>query len=89
MRKIPAFRMCSESFIRAVVTRLSPQVCLPGDFILRQGDKASSMFFGQCPLPLYACVCGAMTCASLAWGVRDTGLVPVVVCVWVCVCQWV
>lgn len=45
VRNLELFQTGSESFLRAVVTRLKPQVCLPNDYILRAGDLALEMYF--------------------------------------------
>ena len=39
------FKSTSPAFLRAIVTRLRPQVCLEGDFVIRSGDLARDMFF--------------------------------------------
>lgn len=45
MLKMPFFRECGESFLRALVDKLDSQVCLAGDEIVRSGDLATHMYF--------------------------------------------
>ena len=68
VRKVPAFRMCSEPFIRSIVTKLRPQVCLPGDYIVAQGDRPLCMFFGEIKLPVFPLATG---CQWLLRGLID------------------
>ena len=39
------FKGCSEAFLREVVLRLEPQVCIPGEYIVNKNDVARAMFF--------------------------------------------
>ena len=55
LRKVPAFRLCSAAFIRSIVVKLTAQVCLAGDYVVREGEIARSMFFSEpeCTLLLH------------------------------------
>ena len=37
---VALFEACSEAFLREVVLKLSPQVCIPGEYIVNKGDVA-------------------------------------------------
>jgi CRP-like cAMP-binding protein len=39
------FAKCDPAFIRALLNRLRPTVCLPNELIVTQGDAAREMFF--------------------------------------------
>lgn len=43
--KVPFFAHCSAGFIKAVVAHLKPHMFAPGDWIVREGDAGSDMFF--------------------------------------------
>ena len=43
--KVPFFAHCSSGFIKAVVAHLKPHMFAPGDWIVREGDAGSDMFF--------------------------------------------
>jgi CRP-like cAMP-binding protein len=43
--KVPIFQSSSPGFINALVLHLRPQTYIPGEFIVRQGDMGSEMFF--------------------------------------------
>ena len=45
VRQSKFFSTGDEAFIREIVLRLKPLVCLPNDFIVRAGDIADDMFF--------------------------------------------
>lgn len=47
VKKISTFRMCSDPFIKAIVSKLVPQVCLAGDYVVTQGDRPYCMYFGE------------------------------------------
>ena len=47
LAQIPIFRSCSRRFLEQLVLRFRPQVYLPGDFLIREGDVASEMIFLQ------------------------------------------
>ena len=55
MRKVPAFRKCSAAFIKAIVVKLTSQVCLPGDVVVSQGEVATCMYFGACTPGISSC----------------------------------
>lgn len=38
VRSVRLFKYCEEGFIRSLVILLKPQVCLPGDWLIRQGE---------------------------------------------------
>lgn len=42
---VPMFRDASDAFIREVALELRPLVLMPGDYAVRAGDKARSMYF--------------------------------------------
>lgn len=44
---VPLFKNANEGFIKALVLVLRPQVALQGDFVVREGDAATSMYFGK------------------------------------------
>ena len=44
---VPFFEDAEEAFINSVITRLSFEVFLPGDYIVRQGSFGSKMYFIQ------------------------------------------
>ncbi len=43
--KVALFKGADEVFVHAVVGKLEPMVFLPGDFIIRQGEPGSCMYF--------------------------------------------
>lgn len=43
--KVPFFAHCSAGFIKAVVAHLKPHMFAPGDWVVREGDAGSDMFF--------------------------------------------
>jgi voltage-gated potassium channel len=43
--KVPFFANCSGGFIKAIVSHLKPHIFAPGDWIVREGDAGSDMFF--------------------------------------------
>lgn len=45
LRRVPIFKSCSESFLRSIVMKLQPQVSLPGDYIIHEGDFGDEMYF--------------------------------------------
>jgi len=45
LRKVALFKDADEVFVHAVIGRLDPMVFLPGDFIIRQGEPGSCMYF--------------------------------------------
>ena len=47
VRVVPFFSNAEESFITSVVTRLTFDVFLPGDYIIRYGTIGNKMFFIQ------------------------------------------
>lgn len=47
VRIVPFFANADPMFITSVVTRLKPEVFLPGDFVIRQGTFGSKMYFIQ------------------------------------------
>jgi CRP-like cAMP-binding protein len=38
------FKFCEEGFIRSLVILLKPQICLPGDWLIRQGEVGREMY---------------------------------------------
>ena len=50
---VPVFKKASKAFVKALVMELKPQVALPGDYIVREGENAEFMAF--CTFAL-ACV---------------------------------
>mmetsp|Transcript_42657 Transcript_42657/g.109858 ORF Transcript_42657/g.109858 Transcript_42657/m.109858 type:complete len:993 (-) Transcript_42657:1305-4283(-) len=44
IRELQVFQECEEGFLRSVVMRLKPQVCLPGESIIEENDPATTMF---------------------------------------------
>jgi len=72
VRSVRLFKYCEEGFIRSLVILLKPQVCLPGDWLIRQGE-VSGVAQGiaicyKCSikqsrrLMLVFCLCGNMLC---------------------------
>ena len=47
IRVVPFFATASEAFITSVITRLSFDVFLPGDFVTRCGAIGTKMYFIQ------------------------------------------
>jgi voltage-gated potassium channel len=45
IEKVPVFANAGETFLREVIYLLKPQVYLPGDIIIRQGELGDSMYF--------------------------------------------
>jgi len=45
IEKVPIFRGASEDLVQQIVMNLKPIVFTPGDFIFRQGEIGTSMFF--------------------------------------------
>lgn len=45
LEKVALFKGADEVFVHAVVGKLEPMVFLPGDFIIRQGEPGSCMYF--------------------------------------------
>ncbi len=45
LQKVPMFADCDPGFLDALCTEVRPQICLPGDFIVRQGDIGFEVFF--------------------------------------------
>lgn len=45
LEKVPLFQNASENFLRETVLLLKPRVCLPGDYVFRQGDLGDAMYF--------------------------------------------
>eukprot|EP00002_Diphylleia_rotans_P011640 TRINITY_DN2294_c0_g1_i1.p1 TRINITY_DN2294_c0_g1~~TRINITY_DN2294_c0_g1_i1.p1 ORF type:complete len:293 (-),score=40.41 TRINITY_DN2294_c0_g1_i1:447-1325(-) len=45
LQKVPLFRDAGDAFIRALALRIKPELCLPGDFIFRQGERGAEMYF--------------------------------------------
>ncbi|GAB5367775.1 hypothetical protein AAMO2058_001260000 [Amorphochlora amoebiformis] len=43
--KVPLFKECQPGFVLRLVQRLKPQVCLKGDYLIKQGDPANCMYF--------------------------------------------
>lgn len=43
--QVPLFRTASPAFLKALVMVLKPQVALPGDYIVREGEDADMMVF--------------------------------------------
>lgn len=42
---VALFEGCSEAYLREVVLKLQPQICIPGEYIVNKGDVAKAMFF--------------------------------------------
>jgi len=47
LRKVPLFAHCDNTFLRALVPHLRPQVLLEGDLAYRKGDMGDSMYVLQ------------------------------------------
>eukprot|EP00455_Lapot_gusevi_P053951 TRINITY_DN8528_c0_g3_i6.p1 TRINITY_DN8528_c0_g3~~TRINITY_DN8528_c0_g3_i6.p1 ORF type:complete len:600 (-),score=139.68 TRINITY_DN8528_c0_g3_i6:501-2300(-) len=45
VKRVKLFEKAEQSFIEAIVTRLQDRVCLTRDFVCREGDVATEMFF--------------------------------------------
>jgi hypothetical protein len=45
LQKVPMFADCDPGFLDALCTEVRPQICLPGDYIVRQGDIGFEVFF--------------------------------------------
>jgi CRP-like cAMP-binding protein len=45
IERVPLLKQCSDRFLEAIILRMSTQVCLPGDYIFREGDKSREMYF--------------------------------------------
>ncbi len=45
LRKVPLFEAASDSFLRELVLHLSPQVCIPGETIVRRGQIGNQLYF--------------------------------------------
>lgn len=45
LEKVPFFKDASENFINVLVRLLKPQVCAPGEFIIKYGDIGREMYF--------------------------------------------
>ena len=44
MRKVPLFRDCSDGFMRSLVPLLTPEVVIPGDLLIREGEIGREMY---------------------------------------------
>lgn len=44
VRKVRLFKFCEEGFIRSLCILLKPQVCLPGDWLIREGEVGKEMY---------------------------------------------
>ena len=42
---VPFFEDAEEGFTTSLVTCLTPQVCLKGDFVIREGEVSREMYF--------------------------------------------
>jgi voltage-gated potassium channel len=45
IKRVPMFRRASDAFIREVALELAPVVLMPGDYVVRAGDRGRSMYF--------------------------------------------
>ena len=45
IERVPIFQGCSITFITAILMKLKPSVCLPNDYIIRQGEVGREMYF--------------------------------------------
>lgn len=45
LRKVPLFESASDTFLRELVLHLAPQVCIPGETILRRGQIGHQIYF--------------------------------------------
>ena len=45
VEKVHLFQGCSEAFIRELVTKLKPQICIPHEYVINRGDQAKMMYF--------------------------------------------
>jgi len=45
LEKVPFFQGADEGFVNAIVTRLEPEVYLPGEHIITRGEIAEEMYF--------------------------------------------
>eukprot|EP00002_Diphylleia_rotans_P024912 TRINITY_DN491_c0_g1_i6.p2 TRINITY_DN491_c0_g1~~TRINITY_DN491_c0_g1_i6.p2 ORF type:complete len:324 (+),score=65.59 TRINITY_DN491_c0_g1_i6:1310-2281(+) len=45
LQKVPLFKDAEDAFIRALALRIQPELCLPGDYIFRQGERGAEMYF--------------------------------------------
>ena len=45
LRRVPLFEQASETFLRELVLHLEPTVCLPGETIVRRGDRGRRIYF--------------------------------------------
>ena len=44
MHKVPIFRGCPDGFMRSLVPLLVPEVVIPGDYIIREGEIGREMY---------------------------------------------
>mgnify|MGYP002039685984 CR=1 FL=1 len=45
VEKVHLFHGCSIAFVRELVTKLKPQICIPHEYVINRGDPAKFMFF--------------------------------------------
>ena len=45
IQRVPLLKQCSDRFLEAIILRMSSQVCLPGDYVFKEGDKSREMYF--------------------------------------------
>ena len=45
IERVPLFKQCSDRFTEALILRMTSQVCLAGDYLFKESDKSSDMFF--------------------------------------------
>eukprot|EP00002_Diphylleia_rotans_P000567 TRINITY_DN10293_c0_g1_i2.p1 TRINITY_DN10293_c0_g1~~TRINITY_DN10293_c0_g1_i2.p1 ORF type:complete len:711 (+),score=156.26 TRINITY_DN10293_c0_g1_i2:100-2232(+) len=45
LQKVPIFRNMEDTFMRALALRIRPELCLPGDYVFRFGERAAEMYF--------------------------------------------
>ena len=45
LQRVPLFRQCSPRFLSAIILKLRNLVCLPGDFLFREGDMSRELYF--------------------------------------------
>ncbi len=49
LRTVPLFQNLTSSFLRVIVMKLEPKVCLAGDYLVHFGEELTALHFGECP----------------------------------------
>ena len=45
IERVHLFHGCAVAFVRELVTKLTPQICIPHQYVINRGDPAKFMFF--------------------------------------------